>query len=109
MSNHQIAMHLEGDMTVVRNLTVSNHLSQLEINYVTSISREDQTQEQIVHNFERVKYETVQIKPEYHSLQERLNVEEPQHVLENNVSINISCKKTRERNTISGSCDINKK
>lgn len=79
-------MHLEGDMTVVGNLTVSGHLSQLGINYVTSISPEDQSQEQIVHYCENVKYETVPIKEEYHRLQERLATEEP-HVLENNVSI----------------------
>lgn len=75
-------------MTVVGNLTVSDHLSQLGINYVTSISPDDQSQEQIVHHFENVKYEAVPIKQEYHRLQERLNVEEPpQHVLENNVSV----------------------
>lgn len=73
-------------MTVVGNLTVSGHLSQLGINYVTSISPEDQSQEQIVHYCENVKYEAVPIKEEYHRLQERLVTEEP-HVLENNVSL----------------------
>lgn len=79
-------MHLEGDMTVVGNLTVSGHLDQLGINYVTSITP-DQDQEQIVHYCENVKYETVPIKEEYHRLQDRLTAEETQHVLENNVSI----------------------
>lgn len=83
-------MHLEGDMTVVENL--DGHLSQLGINYVTSISHEDQSQEQIVHYCENVKYETGQIKQEYkiidhHRLQEGLTTDEQQHVLENNVSI----------------------
>ena len=77
-------MHLEGDMTVVGNL--DGHLSQLGINYVTSISPEDQSQEQIVHYCENVKYETGPIKHKYHRLQDRLTTEESQHVLENNVS-----------------------
>nr|XP_050866804.1 zinc finger protein ZFP2-like [Vespula vulgaris] len=85
VSNHQIAMHLEGDMTVVGNLTVSGHLSQLGINYVTSINSETETREQIVHYCENVKYESVPIKQEYQRLQERLNSEDPTHVLENNV------------------------
>ncbi|KAF7418744.1 hypothetical protein HZH68_001397 [Vespula germanica] len=85
VSNHQIAMHLEGDMTVVGNLTVSGHLSQLGINYVTSINSETETREQIVHYCENVKYESVPIKQEYQRLQERLNPEDPTHVLENNV------------------------
>lgn len=85
VSNHQIAMHLEGDMTVVGNLTVSGHLSQLGINYVTSINPEDQNREQIVHYCENVKYESVPIKEEYHRLQDRLTTEDPAHVLENNV------------------------
>jgi len=72
-------------MTVVENL--GGHLSQLGINYVTSISHEDQSQEQIVHYCENVKYETRQIKQEYHRLQEGLTADEQQHVLENNVSI----------------------
>lgn len=70
-------------MTVVENL--DGHLSQLGINYVTSISHEDQSQEQIVHYCENVKYEG-QIKQEYHRLQEGLTGDE-QHVIENNVSI----------------------
>lgn len=90
VSNHQITMHLDGDMTVVGNLTVSSHLSPLEINYVTSISSEDQSQEQIVHYCENVKYEAVPIKQEYHRLQDRLTAEEPQHILENNVSLILS-------------------
>lgn len=77
-------MHLEGDMTVVENL--DGHLSQLGINYVTSISPEDQSQEQIVHYCENVKYEGP-IKEEYCRLQNRLTTEESQHVLESNVSI----------------------
>lgn len=76
-------MHLEGDMTVVGNL--DGHLSQLGINYVTSISPEDQSQEQIVHYCE--KYEARSIKQEYHRLQDRLTTVESQHVLENNVSL----------------------
>lgn len=78
-------MHLEEDMTVVGNLTVSGHLSQLGINYVTSINPETETREQIVHYCENVKYESVPIKEEYQSLQESLNSEDPTHVLENNV------------------------
>jgi len=78
-------MHLEGDMTVVGNL--DGHLSQLGINYVTSISPEDQNQEQIVHYCENIKYETNPIKQEYRRLQNSLTTEESQHVLENNVSI----------------------
>lgn len=73
-------MHLEGDMTVVENL--DGHLSQLGINYVTSINPEDQNQEQIVHFCENIKYEA-NPKQEYC----RLTTEESQHVLENNVSI----------------------
>lgn len=84
VSNHQIAMHLENDMTVVGNL--DGHLSQLGINYVTSINPEDQSQEQIVHYCENVKYETGPIKQEYRTLQNRLTTEDSQHVLENNVS-----------------------
>lgn len=98
-------MHLEGDMTVVENL--DGHLSQLGINYVTSISHEDQSQEQIVHYCENVKYETGQIKQEYkiidhHRLQEGLTTDEQQHVLENNVSIilcNLLKKKLKTLNT----------
>lgn len=85
VSNHQIAMHLEGDMAVVGNLTVSGHLSQLGINYVTSINPEDQSREQIVHYCDNVKYESVPVKQEYHRLQDRLAVEDTAHVLENNV------------------------
>ncbi|XP_070167908.1 zinc finger protein 260 [Polyergus mexicanus] len=84
VSNHQIAMHLESDMTVVENL--DGHLSQLGINYVTSINPEDQSQEQIVHYCENVKYEAGPIKQEYRTLQNRLTTEDSQHVLENNVS-----------------------
>lgn len=72
-------------MTVVGNLTVSDHLGQLGINYVTSITPEDQNREQIVHYCENVKFESVPIKEEYHRLQERLNTEETSNVLENNV------------------------
>lgn len=86
VSNHQIAMHLEGDMTVVGNLTVSGHLSQLGINYVTSINPEDQSREPIVHYCDSVKYESVPIKQEYHRLQDRLTAEDPINVLETNVS-----------------------
>ncbi|XP_011159381.2 zinc finger protein 717 [Solenopsis invicta] len=79
VSNHQIAMHLDNDMTVVGNL--GGDLSQLEINYVTSINPEDQSQEQIVHYCENVrKYETDAIKQEYHRLQDRLT-EEPRHIV----------------------------
>ena len=85
VSNHQIAVHLEGDVTVVGNLTVSDHLSQLGINYVTSISSDDQNQGQIVHYSNNVKYESIPMKPEYRRLQERLTTEDPANVLENNV------------------------
>lgn len=74
-------MHLDSNMTVVSNL--DGHLSQLGINYVTSINPEDQNQESIVHYCENVKYEADPIKQEYH----RLTTEEPQHVLKNDVSI----------------------
>lgn len=74
-------MHLDSDITVVSNL--GGHLSQLGINYVTSINPEDQSQEQIVHYCESVKYEADPIKPEYH----RLTTEEPQHVLKSDVSM----------------------
>ncbi|XP_011141484.1 zinc finger protein 2-like [Harpegnathos saltator] len=105
VSNHQIAMHLEGDMTVVGNLTVSGHLSQLGINYVTSISPEDQSQEQIVHYCENVKYETVPIKEEYlqNRLQERLATEEP-HVLENNVPADNFASSQEEKDEMEKSC-----
>ncbi|KAL6255927.1 hypothetical protein P5V15_013167 [Pogonomyrmex californicus] len=76
VSNHQIAMHLENG--ICGNL---DPLSQLGINYVTSINPEDQSQEQIVHYCENVKYEADPIKQEYH----RLTTEEPQHVLKNDV------------------------
>ncbi|XP_076239749.1 uncharacterized protein LOC143182575 [Calliopsis andreniformis] len=85
VSNHQIAVHLEGDMTVVGNLTVSDHLSQLGINYVTSISSEDQNRGQIVHYCDNVKFESVPIKEEYHRLHDRLTAEDTVTVLENNV------------------------
>lgn len=78
-------MHLDSDITVVSNL--GGHLSQLGINYVTSINPEDQSQEQIVHYCESVKYEADPIKSEYHRLQDRLTTEEPQHVLKNDVSM----------------------
>jgi len=77
-------MHLDSDMTVVGNL--GGHLSQLGINYVTSINPEDQSQEPIVHYCENIKYETDPIKQEYHTLQDRLTTEEPQHV-QNDVSM----------------------
>ncbi|KYQ55806.1 hypothetical protein ALC60_05305 [Trachymyrmex zeteki] len=85
VSNHQIAMHLDSDIAVVGNL--GGHLSQLGINYVTSINPEDQSQEQIVHYCENVKYEADPIKQEYHRLQDRLTTEEPQHILKNNVPV----------------------
>ncbi|RLU25672.1 hypothetical protein DMN91_001829 [Ooceraea biroi] len=103
VSNHQIAMHLDGDMTVVGNL--SGPLSQLGINYVTSISATDQSQEQIVHYCENVKYETGPIKQEYHRLQDRLTTEEPQHVLENNVSgDNFTTSQDETKNKLEESC-----
>ncbi|XP_076175029.1 uncharacterized protein LOC143150548 isoform X1 [Ptiloglossa arizonensis] len=83
VSNHQIAVHLEGDMTVVGNLTVSDHLGQLGINYVTSITPEDQNREQIVHYCDNMKYESV--KQEYRRLKDRLTTEDPTNVLENSV------------------------
>lgn len=80
-------MHLEGDMTVVGNLTVDGHLSQLGIDYVTTIGPESQSQEQIVHYCDNVKYETVVVKEEYQRLQERLAVDGTAHCIKNNVSI----------------------
>lgn len=79
-------------MTVVGNLTVSDHLSQLGINYVTAISADDHSREQIVHYCDNVKFETVSIKEEYHRIHDRLTTEEPVTVLENNVSNNINRK-----------------
>jgi len=78
-------MHLDSDIAVVGNL--GGHLSQLGINYVTSINPEDQSQEQIVHYCENVKYEADPIKQEYHRLQDRLTTEESQHILKNNVNM----------------------
>ncbi|XP_066599427.1 zinc finger protein 260-like [Prorops nasuta] len=86
VSNHQIAMHLEGDMTVVGNLTVSGHLSQLGINYVTSISSDTPNQEQIVHYCESVKYEAVPVKSEYQRLQGSLTTKSSVQVLEDNIA-----------------------
>jgi len=74
-------MDLDSDITVVSNL--GGHLSQLGINYVTSINPEDQSQEQIVNYCESIKYEADPIKSEYH----RLTTEDPQHVLKNDVSM----------------------
>lgn len=71
-------------MTVVGNLTVSDHLGQLGINYVTSITPEDQNREQIVHYCDNMKYESV--KQEYRRLKDRLTTEDPTNVLENSVS-----------------------
>ncbi|XP_014485168.1 PREDICTED: zinc finger protein 2 homolog isoform X2 [Dinoponera quadriceps] len=104
VSNHQIAMHLEGDMTVVGNLTVSGHLSQLGINYVTSISPEDQSQEQIVHYCENVKYETVPMKEQYHRLQERLATEEPHIQLESNLPADNFAPSQEEKDEMEDSC-----
>ncbi|KAK0094698.1 hypothetical protein PV326_010251 [Microctonus aethiopoides] len=69
VSNHQIAMDLEGAMTVVGNLSVDDHLG---INYVTTIDPESENQEQIVHYCENVKYETVNVKENYTQLHEQL-------------------------------------
>lgn len=77
-------MHLEGDMTVVGNLTVEGHLDPLEINYVTTINP-NTSREQIVHYCETVKYEPVTVKDEFQRLQESLNVESTTRVIENNV------------------------
>ncbi|CAG5106360.1 Protein of unknown function [Cotesia congregata] len=78
VSNHQIAIHLDGDMTVVGNLTVNNHLG---INYVTAIVPEQQTEdEQILHYCENVKYEGVDVKEEYQRLQ--LSEVPPSHSIE---------------------------
>lgn len=85
VSNHQITMHLEGDMTVVGSLTVDGHLDPLEINYVTAVNPET-SREQIVHYCESVKYESVTVKDEFQRLHERLSVEPASHVIENNVS-----------------------
>ncbi|XP_043272210.1 zinc finger protein 260-like isoform X2 [Venturia canescens] len=85
VSNHGIAMHLEGDITVVGDLTVDGHLSQLGINYVTTIATENSSQEQIVHYCDNVKYETVDVKENYPRLQERLTVEVATQPIKNNV------------------------
>lgn len=78
-------MHLEGDMTVVENLTVEGDLDPLEINYVTTINS-NASQEQIVHYCESVKYEDITVKDEFRRLQESLNAESATRVIENNVS-----------------------
>lgn len=84
VSNHEIAMHLEGDITVVGNLTVQGHLDPIEINYVTIDP--NASNEQIVHYCESVKYEPLAVKDEFRRLQESLNVEPTTHAIENNVS-----------------------
>ena len=78
-------MHLDGNMTVVGNLTVEGHLDQLGINYVTSINS-DTSREQIVHYCESVKYEPVTVKDEFQRLQESLNADNRARVIESNVS-----------------------
>lgn len=70
-------MHLEGDVTVVSNLTVGTDLSQLDINYVTSIDPEDENcqegcEMERVQFCKSVKFEPVIVKEEYHRLQDRL-------------------------------------
>ena len=92
VTNHQITMHLEGDMTVVGSLTVEGHLDQLGINYVTAVNPEA-SREQIVHYCESVKYEPVTVKDEFQRLHERLSVEPTTHVIENNVSYYSDMKK----------------
>lgn len=77
-------MHLEGDITVVGNLTVQGHLDPIEINYVTIDP--NASNEQIVHYCESVKYEPLAVKDEFRRLQESLNVEPTTHAIENNVS-----------------------
>jgi hypothetical protein len=62
-------MHLEGEMAVsVENLTVGGHLSQLDINYVTSMASNSQAQKQIVHYCDEVKFESVAPKELENSL-----------------------------------------
>lgn len=80
VSSQQITMHLEGDVTVVSNLTVGTDLSQLDINYVTSISPQNQDcqdgcQIERVQFCKNVKFEPVLVKDEYQRLQRRLTTE----------------------------------
>ncbi|XP_046597359.1 zinc finger protein 260 [Neodiprion lecontei] len=80
VSTQQLTMHLEGDVTVVSNLTVETDLSQLDINYVTSISPQNQDchdtcQMERVQFCKDIKFEPVIVKDEYHRLQERLSTE----------------------------------
>ena len=59
VSNQEIAMHLES--VTVENLTVGAHLSQLDINYVTSMAsqRHEPQKQQIVRYCDSVKFEQV--------------------------------------------------
>ncbi|XP_031783060.1 zinc finger protein isoform X1 [Nasonia vitripennis] len=71
----EMAMQLEGDMTV-ENLTVAGHLSQLDINYVTSMTsaadHQSQKEEQIsVHYCDEIKFDGIAAK----NLQDRLVAE----------------------------------
>lgn len=71
----EIAMHLEGDITV-ENLTVTGHLSQLDINYVTSMTptadpTSQKEQQMNVHYCDEVKFDAVTTK----NLQDRLVAE----------------------------------
>ncbi|XP_012286496.1 zinc finger protein 2 [Orussus abietinus] len=85
VSGHQIAMHLEGDMAVVGNLTVEGHLGQLGINYVTSISSNTQNGDRIVHYCD----DTFKVKDEYQRLQERLNEEDSARAIETDVASDV--------------------
>ena len=80
-------MHLEGDMGVVENLTVEDDLSQLGINYVTTMSADSQTQEQIVHYGENDKFENVTLKDEFQQLPDHLTPENSSRSEKNDVSI----------------------
>lgn len=74
-------MHLGGDITVVGNLTVDEHLG---INYVTAIDADSQNTEQIVHYCD-----TSLVKDEYQRLHDGLTgVNNASHTIETNVHNN---------------------
>uniref|UniRef100_A0A6V7HL16 Protein krueppel n=1 Tax=Bracon brevicornis TaxID=1563983 RepID=A0A6V7HL16_9HYME len=66
VSDHQITMHLEGNITIV---------DQFGINYVTTIDSNSPSHQEIADYCGDVKYETVIVKDEYQQLHERLNTQ----------------------------------
>lgn len=81
VSDHQLTMHLDDNMTVVENLTVDSHLGGLDMNYVTSMNSDDQDQEQMIHYCKNVP-----IKEEYCQLQERYTTQNNANKIDNDVS-----------------------